>query len=165
METCRYPNLYYSAKAKRYKEAATTIFDPADRLHRAGWVTDAASKPMMLDALKTALEGASDTDVDHFESLWTVPDVLLLEETLTFVQEGGALGAERGAHDDLVMSYGIANQLYRQAAPDRNTAVLGIRVGTSRRITTDGPDPLGDSVRHELTTTQALRRAYGIPYQ
>ncbi|OGR88934.1 MAG: hypothetical protein A2992_06815 [Elusimicrobia bacterium RIFCSPLOWO2_01_FULL_59_12] len=132
VENSRYPNLFVQQKAIRYREPTQILFDPTDRMRRTGWTTDAASKPLMLDALKLALEGPSDVDVEHFETEFTVPDVLLLEETLKFVQVGGSLGAESGSHDDLVMAYAIANQLFSKTRVTEGRQNWGIMVSGKR---------------------------------
>ena len=135
IENCLYPNLYYRVKPKRYKEPTQTVFDPSDRLHRAGWVTDKDTKPMMCDALKKAVEGGTDTDVDHFETDFTIPDVLFIQELLTFVEISGKLEAEVGKHDDIVIAYAIANQLYQASRYHMNVGKdMGIRFGTNREI-------------------------------
>jgi hypothetical protein len=137
IENCLYPNLYYRVKPKRYKEPTQTIFDPSDRLHRAGWLTDATTKPMMMDALKKAIEGGTDTDVEHFEPDFSVPDVLLIHELLTFVEISGKLEAETGKHDDIVVACAIANQLFQETRYHMNAGKdLGIRLGTDREIQT-----------------------------
>ena len=81
---------------------------------------------------RLALEGPSDVDVEHFETEFTVPDVLLLEETLKFVQVGGSLGAESGSHDDLVMAYAIANQLFSKTRVTEGRQNWGIMVSGKR---------------------------------
>jgi hypothetical protein len=135
IENCLYPNLYYRVKPKRYKEPTQTIFDPSDRLHRAGWLTDATTKPMMMDALKKAIEGGTDTDVEHFEPDFSVPDVLLIQELLTFVEISGKLEAETGKHDDIVVACAIANQLYQEMRLHTGKD-LGILLGKNREIST-----------------------------
>lgn len=135
IETCLYPNLYYRVKPKRYKEPSQTLYDPSDKFHRAGWLTDATTKPMMCDALKSAIEGGTDTDVDHFEPDFTIPDVLFIQELLTFVETSGKLEAEVGKHDDLIIAYAIANQLFQECRYHMNAGKgLGIRLGEKRAV-------------------------------
>jgi hypothetical protein len=135
LENCLYPNLYYRQKPRRYKEPTQIVNDPSDRLLRAGWVTDGTTKPMMLDALKEAIEEGSDVDVEHFNPDWSIVDMLLLEEVLTVVEVSGKLNAESGKHDDVVIAYAIANQLFQQVQMHmRHGKDLGIRIGTSREI-------------------------------
>lgn len=144
IETCRYPNLYVRTKPRRYKEPTQVINDPSERLRRIGWVTDADTKPLMLDALKKAIEQDSSIDVEHFTPEWSVPDALLIQETLTFIETSGKLEAEAGKHDDVVIAYAIANQLYQESRFNLQRGTdQGIITGANRSTSVEGYNTSG----------------------
>lgn len=86
----RYPNLYVSmrmtAKRKRTREL--------------GWSTNSASRPIMLDDLREAMEDG------HLQ----VNDLLFLSECSTFERDmkTGKYEAREGKHDDVLMAWAIA---------------------------------------------------------
>lgn len=78
---------------------------------RPGWSTDSQSRPLLLDDLEEFLRTHPEVFVDSD----------LLRECCTFVQgKSGKFQAAPGAHDDLIMMYGIALQMrkVRDAKPD-----------------------------------------------
>jgi len=78
---------------------------------RAGWNTDSQSRPLLLDDLEEFVR-------EHPEVFL---DTDLLRECCTFVQHStGKFAAAQGAHDDLIMMYGIALQMrkIRDQKPD-----------------------------------------------
>ena len=93
-----------------------------------GWETNADTKPFMLDKLKLALEGKWDEDEDHFEPEITWLDTQLLNETLFVLEKDGKIGATGQNHDDMVMAYAIAVQMYWQVKPSMG-GVTGIVLG------------------------------------
>jgi len=75
--------------------------DRAERLGRAGWSTNAVTRPLMLDELS-----------DLIESGLEVRDRDLLAECLTFrLQSNGKFAADPGAHDDAVMKWAVCYQM------------------------------------------------------
>lgn len=76
--------------------------------NKYGWDTNTATRPMMLEALKNAIDGKA----------LKLYDKLTIEELYSFVKVRTTTmvkaQAEVGAFDDLVMSLAIAWQLYQQ---------------------------------------------------
>lgn len=104
---CRYPRLYRTTTTKRLKVDEIPIY-------KTGWETNATSRPIMLDELKWAIEGDSDQDEEHFEPEFTVLDIQLLKELLTFTEKDGKFEAEAGEHDDDIIATSIAYQVYKR---------------------------------------------------
>lgn len=83
------------------------IFDAQQRKYtsKIGWSTNRASKPVMI----TALRGAIDDD------LMIMNDLETLDELLHYVlRKDGSMGAQQGKHDDLLMALAIALQAATQ---------------------------------------------------
>ena len=104
-----YPNLWRDPKDRR-KTLSAPKSDP-----KFGWLTTGDSKPIMLDALRQAVEGDSEEDAQNFEPEFTILDEEFLSEMLNIREAGGKIGSVAGKHDDVVMSYAIAWQMYRIA--------------------------------------------------
>jgi len=88
------------------QEAGTTV--------RLGWDTNSATRPIMLQELKDAI----DKGVLRIYDKATVNEMfsfVVVQSTNTWKAQ-----AERNAHDDLVMSLSIAWQLYQRVQPDLN---------------------------------------------
>ena len=112
-----YPNLYVQKRDRRYNSTINEI--------KIGWDTNAESKPRMLDQLRQALEGDSDEDAEHFQPDLVWLDTKFLKETLNVREEGGKISAVAGKHDDLVMAYAIAYQLFREARSAFSASDIG----------------------------------------
>jgi len=116
-EIHKYPNLY---RPDQIRNSAG--------VEKIGWETTSISRPMMLDALKLAVEGNTDDDINEFqpEILWH--DITFLKELLTFSHSHGKYMAESNQHDDNVIATAIAIQMYRisrrSAKGDWKTAIL-----------------------------------------
>jgi hypothetical protein len=83
------------------------IFDAQMRKYttKIGWSTNRASKPIMI----TALRGAIDDD------LLRINDLETLDELLHYVlRKDGSMGAQQGKHDDLLMALAVALQAATQ---------------------------------------------------
>lgn len=120
-----YPNLYKQDHKHRI------IKSSRDNVAiKFGWETTADSKPVMLDHLKVALEGDSESDEDNFDPAIEWLDTEFLKEALTIHEQGGKIQAVTGKHDDLVIAYAIAWQMYLREYSRMGTNVLkGIIVG------------------------------------
>lgn len=101
-----YPNLY-TEEVHRHE-----VFGLDVHKKRSGWLTNAQTKPFMMDHLKFAIEGASQEDVDHFQPSLLWLDLWLLNETLTIESTDGRIEAVSGEHDDDVMATAIAVQMF-----------------------------------------------------
>lgn len=89
LQTNNYKNLY---RMQRYGEER-------DEEEKIGWVTNTATRRLMLDALSLALK----------QGALTIYDKPTISELFSFVQKAsGKAEAVRGAHDDLVMALAIA---------------------------------------------------------
>lgn len=86
--------------------------------NKFGWDTNTATRPMMLEALKNAIDNKALTlyDKPTIEELYSFVKV----KTTTLVKAQ----AEIGAFDDLVMSLAIAWQLYQQTPAPPVTYVV-----------------------------------------
>lgn len=75
---------------------------------RVGWDTSGTTRPILLDALETALR-KGEMEIRHRD---------FLGECLSFrKQQSGKYEADDGAHDDLVFMWGIALQMHRAKRP------------------------------------------------
>lgn len=98
-------HLYYHSVAKaRYGEQT---------VQKAGWSTNAITRPLMLEGLRDWLE--TDGALDR------VFDRQLLQECMTFrMQDNGTFEHDPGCHDDSIVKWAIANQMrvvnWRRAA-------------------------------------------------
>lgn len=120
-----YPNLYVENPDTRLAPLKNTIKEL-----KFGWLTNAESKPTMLDRLRIAVEGNSDEDETNFEPEFTVLDTEFLDEALGVREESRKISATGGKHDDLVMAYAIAFQMYlevkgRTALADPRRVIMG----------------------------------------
>ena len=89
-------HLYFFGESKA--ESMTEVLKKA----RAGWSTNAETRPIMLDELSNAIESGA----------MKVYDEDLLNECLSFrLQENGKFSADPGAHDDAVMKWAVAWQM------------------------------------------------------
>ena len=103
-----YPNIY------REEPKATRInhLNPLKEDLKKGWSTNKESKRLMMDQLRFALEGKYEDDEETFEPEFTVLDTEFLAETLNIMEVDGKIGAASGYHDDMVVAYAIAFQMY-----------------------------------------------------
>lgn len=106
-DVCKYMNLYFEDKETRVIKNKNSI----KRVY--GWETTGESKPLMLTQLRLALEGKSEEDENNFAPEFLVLDTKFLAETFMIIQEGAKIYAKEG-HDDVVMAYAIAYQVYRK---------------------------------------------------
>jgi len=89
-----YPNLYFETSVDKQTEDETVIF---------GFRTTVKTKPLIIDQLRAALR----------EGEMTLNDKLTIRELLTYVvTEEGKMEAEKGCHDDCVMSLALANFIH-----------------------------------------------------
>lgn len=126
-----YPNIYQDKRDTRLSIPNKTLEKP-----KFGWLTNTESKPIMLDALRIALEGDSEEDEQTFQPMFTVLDEEFLSETLIIREESGKIEAIGGKHDDTVMAYAIAYQMYLKAAAssaplDRKRIFLGDKLDSA----------------------------------
>lgn len=139
VETERYRNLFVEVRDTRIISkgsggSARVDQGPLAHIQHVGWTTDASSKHVMCDALKLAFEDDSDIDHENFEPAWTVYDLELLGEALTFTAKDGKLTAESGKHDDCVIAYAIAHQMFlkMKGRIHRKEEPAGIYIGSPR---------------------------------
>lgn len=132
-DTCKYPNLY---REKPREPIDRTNYRNTIAPLRFGWETNSVTKPIMMDRLKLALEGNSEDDEDSFAPLLHFLDVEFLKETLNIVEEKRKIGARVGKHDDLVMAYAIALQMYMIVA-GRGLDIGSIKMGEDRESARD----------------------------
>jgi len=129
-ETMRYPNLFVQDQETRVTR--TRGVPEPKKIVKIGWTTDRNTKPIMLDQLKVAIEGDSLEDVDTFQPEFTVYDQIFLQEALTTQQEGDTISAASGKHDDAVVAWAIAFQMYLKMKGRINKSLdSGILVGDS----------------------------------
>jgi hypothetical protein len=97
-----------------YKIYTMKSIDPTGRVvdtGKLGWDTNTASRPKMLQELRDAVDG----ELIHVYHRQT------LDEMFSFiVSPTGKPEAEKGAHDDLVMSLAVAWQLYQTEEPHKD---------------------------------------------
>lgn len=105
-----FPNLFLEDQGTRITKERE--FPEPKKIVKIGWTTDKVSKPMMMDQLRVGLEEDTSTDVDNFEPEVLVLDQVFLQEALTVVQDGDYIGAVAGKHDDSVIAWAIAFQMY-----------------------------------------------------
>ena len=107
-EACRYPNLYK-------EDEPTSAFIKSNRVKkdvRYGWVTSGGTKATTLEQFRQAVEGKFEEDEHHFTPEIEVRDLVFLQEAFTFKNLGGILSSDAGRHDDTVMAWAIAYQMY-----------------------------------------------------
>jgi hypothetical protein len=105
----RYRNLYHHVE---YDAASkTTLARPA------GWTTSSKSKPIMIDALATAI----------LEERGYRNRLFIAEARTYAMTEKGDTAASGDQHDDRVVSYAIAEQMRKQATVSARGAVGGER--------------------------------------
>lgn len=97
------------------KEGKYLVYtDPDGKL---GWATNTATRPKLLSELKEAIENR----------LFKIYDKPTIDELLSFVVKRTPTGwkpqAESGAHDDLVISLGIAYQIMQSAVEYKRTYI------------------------------------------
>jgi hypothetical protein len=96
----RYKHLYY-----HHRPIDKNKFGQDKVEKRPGWLTNAATRPILLDDLNLAMD----------EGLLKVNDKVFIQEAMTFVDDGGGrFEASSGSQDDSVMSWGIAWQARKQ---------------------------------------------------
>src|ERR1041385_6036231 len=124
-----YPNLYRESPKRTISISRGTTIG-AKEILKFGWETTSDSKPLMLDHLRTALEGDSEEDEENFEPAIAWLDTEFLKEALIVHESGGKIQAIAGKHDDLVMAYAIAWQMYLREYRRTGVSTLkGIVVG------------------------------------
>jgi len=129
-EICRYRNLYKRKKPTRLKKGTSTGKTEV----KLGWHTDKVSRTLLLIDLKYAVEEDDNIDVDKFLPEFTIYDIFLLQEGLTFINNGGKYEAEEGKHDDDIIASGIAFQLYmaNKHLAKKESGIKGVLLGDSR---------------------------------
>ena len=101
---------------------------------QTGWLTTSTTKPLMLDQFKLALEGESEEDEHSFTPEFSIFDTMMLDELLSYMNEGGKLGASQGKHDDLIIGWSIAYQMYKLLKKrEAKHSDMGILFGGSRQ--------------------------------
>ena len=133
LQVHKYPNLYET------KTETRKVLEKSNqrRIRKWGWETTQASKAIMCDALKMALEGNTEEDENTFQPEWSCFDEEFLTEALIFTNTDGKLEAEPGKHDDLVIAAAIANQCYLMLRGRLHTSqTFGLLYGEAR-ITPD----------------------------
>ncbi len=121
-----YPNVYYRQTVDRETKGS-----PSRYSRKLGWLTNARTKPLMIDELAGALRDEGVT----LSSSETV------EEMFTFVRdETGGMGAQEGCYDDRVIALAIALQMLKTApvmpSPRVGSTTAGRRQALTRnRIT------------------------------
>jgi hypothetical protein len=93
-EHLHYPNLYYRKNASGEQDKTP------------GWVTDKVTRPIMLNTFINAVEN---------KSIY-IPDLNILAECLTLVNNDGKIEASTGKHDDAVIAASIAVQMLTEAS-------------------------------------------------
>ncbi len=79
---------------------------------KPGWLTNASTRPILLDELNESLE----------EEFMQVNDTTFLAECKTFVDDGGKYQADKGQHDDTIIAWGVAWQARKQVK--RNFSIV-----------------------------------------
>ena len=134
VEECGYPNLYAEDEVPR---KIVTDISKLPREKKYGWGTTVNTKPLMLDALRFAIEGDSAEDENTFRPTHTVRDLTLLDEMLTFRQEERKLEAIAGKHDDTVIAAAICEMMAQEAQKRLNRKLTGIYLGHERQAKFD----------------------------
>lgn len=116
-----YPNLYARNRGTRVAGDIKTV--------KYGYKTDSHSKTLVLDRLKEFLEGEPGSGEDDFEPQIRWLDTEFLEETFNVTEDGGKIQARAPYHDDMVMAYAIAMQMYSLVRPKMSTGASGIITG------------------------------------
>lgn len=128
-ENSRYTNLYV-------QKPDTRVVVKGALGHKEvifGWRTDQITKPLMCDQFRYAVEGDSSEDEQNFSPEFMVLDQELCKEMLTYEEVEGKLGAAQGKHDDLVIGYAIAFQMYLiLRRRERIDSSMGAVVGAKR---------------------------------
>lgn len=101
-----YWNVFYS---KTYDKLNDTISE------KLGWSTTNRTKPLMIDKL-----------AEYVREKWVdMPDKDLVKECLTYIiEDNGSTNAQIGCHDDCVMSYAIALQVFLEGRGESFTPSL-----------------------------------------
>lgn len=128
-ENLRYPRLY--------KETNKTRIIQGKIKEKLGWHTDKNSRVDLCRDLKYAIEEDDDIDVEHFAPVFTIYDIELLKEGLTFIKKGDKYKAEEGKKDDTIFATGIAFQLYKihSRRVFQNQRNMGVIVATKMEST------------------------------
>ena len=127
-ERCHYPNLYADHKARLLAPLGGGV-----KTVTYGWETTAETRLLMLDQLRSALEGKFEDDDNHFNPEFAVKDVDFLSECLTFRQSSGnKYEAAPGEHDDTIFAWAIAYQMYLRLKGRESRDNFGIFVGGPR---------------------------------
>lgn len=103
-----YPNLYFE-EGNRFIAFGE---NRKESIRKYGFHTDEDSKVRILSKIKLGIEGEFNASVDAFDSDFAVLDLKFLHECFTFRNENGKLSAVSGQHDDLVMAWAIAYEMY-----------------------------------------------------
>jgi hypothetical protein len=111
-EDCRYPNLYEQRETTRVLSKMTD--KPKVKL---GWQTTSASRNLMLTEFKYFIEDEDDVDVNNFAPEYSIYDMELLKEMLTFINNDGKYEAEQNKNDDIIFASAIATQVYKILRP------------------------------------------------
>lgn len=127
LEELRYPNLFAETEARSKTRLITDTTKAAGRQKvKYGWNTDTNSRPLMLDQLRSAIEGESDDDVSHFQPAWDIRDEVLCSELLTFTEIDDKYQAAPGKHDDSIFASAIAHQMFLRLAKHAGISKDGI---------------------------------------
>lgn len=113
-----YPNLYREEKTRQETVRVGPKIKQQKKELKNGWENNSTTRPIMLNALKAALEGDEDDDVEHFQPLYTIYDQTLLKECLTFEEVKGKFEAIEGETDDDIFASGIATQMFLKELPN-----------------------------------------------
>ena len=99
INTLKYTHLYL-----RLRVLEKTKYGGVKTEKVPGWLTNAATRPILLDELNEAME----------EGFMLVNDDIFIEECKTFVDTGKRYEADSGQHDDRIIGWGISWQCRKQ---------------------------------------------------
>lgn len=99
VNTIMYKHIYYHTKTLDKNK-----FGRGVKEKKPGWLTNASTRPILLDELNDAVE----------EGFMQVNDSIFIAECKTFVDDGGKYQADKGQHDDSIIAWGIAWQARKQ---------------------------------------------------
>ena len=104
----KYPNIYFeeSNRAQQFGKK------PVEVSRSYGWKTNEQSKKVMVEGIRQAIEGEFTADENAFQTEFKVSDKEFLQECFSFINKEGKLEASAGKHDDLIMAWAIAYQMF-----------------------------------------------------
>jgi hypothetical protein len=125
LQELSYPNLFFEDHLRH----VTFGKKEPEKTRKYGWETTAKSRSIALEGIKQAVEGEFTSGPEDFDTEFIVLDKIFLQECFTFRNIDGKIEAAPGKHDDSIIAWAIAYQMFKRLVGKTTSPSAGIMMG------------------------------------